>query len=47
MRPYRYPIVQNDEIEKQVVEMKSNNIIRDNNSVFAFPVVLVKKKDGT
>ena len=47
IRPYRYPMIQKDEIEKMVLEMKQNGIIRDSTSVFASPVVLVKKKDGS
>ena len=46
IRPYRCLSVQKDEIEKMVAEMKKSSIIRDNNNVFAFSIVLVKKKDG-
>ena len=46
IRPYRYSIVQKDEIDRLVNEMKSNGIIRDNTSPFASPVVMVKKKTG-
>ncbi|OMO64097.1 reverse transcriptase [Corchorus capsularis] len=47
LRPYRYPTVQKNVIEHMVQEMKDSGVIRDNNSSFASPVVLVKKKDGT
>ena len=47
IRPYRYPTIQKDEIEKMVQDMKETGIIRDTTSSFASPVVLVKKKDGS
>ena len=46
LRPYRYPTVQKDEIEKLVEKMKSTGVIRDSNSLFASPVVLMEKKKG-
>ena len=47
LHPYKYPIVQKNELEKLIVEMLETGIIRDSNSSFASPVVLVKKKDGS
>ncbi|KAL2905959.1 Transposon Ty3-I Gag-Pol polyprotein [Bienertia sinuspersici] len=47
IRPYRYPLKQRDIIEKLVTEMLAQGIIRDSNSPFASPVVLVGKKDGS
>lgn len=44
IRPYRLPHAYQDEIEKQVKEMKEANIIRDSVSPFNFPLVVVKKK---
>lgn len=45
VRLYRYPVIQNGEIEKLIQEMKQVGIIRDSNSPFASPMVMVKKKD--
>ena len=47
VRPYRYPYLQKNEIEKQVAEMLSNGIIRPSNSPYFNPVILIKKKDGS
>ena len=44
IRPYRLPHAYQEEIEKQVREMKEANIIRDSVSPFNFPLVVVKKK---
>ena len=46
-RPYRTPIAQQAEIERQVQSMLENNIIRHSKSPWASPVVIVPKKDGT
>ena len=47
IKPYRYPSIQKDEIEKMVYEIKEVGIIQDNTSSFVFPIILVKKKDGS
>ncbi|KAL4319444.1 hypothetical protein GQ457_18G018050 [Hibiscus cannabinus] len=46
-RPYRYPASQKDEIEKLIKEMLENGVIRDSNSAFSSPIVMVKKKDDS
>lgn len=47
IRPYRYSPRQKDEIEKQLVEMLQNGIIKHSESPYASPVLLVRKKDGS
>lgn len=45
-RPYRVPLQLREEMHKQIHDLLRQNIIRESNSPFSSPVVLVKKKDG-
>ena len=45
--PRRLPYQFHGEVDKQVTEMLSQNVIQRSTSPWASPVVLVKKKDGT
>ncbi|KAJ7961036.1 Ty3/gypsy retrotransposon protein [Quillaja saponaria] len=47
IRPYRYPIIQKDEIEKQIGEMLQAGVIRNSTSSLSSPIVMVRKKDGS
>ena len=47
VRPYRYPQLLKDEIERQCEDMLQQGIIRECTSAFSSPVLLVKKADGS
>lgn len=47
VRSYRYPPHQKNEIERMVKEMLQQSLIRPSQSLYAFVVLLVKKKDGS
>lgn len=47
VRPYRYAPLLKTEIEKQVNDMLQQGLIQKSSSAFAFPVLLVKKKDNS
>jgi hypothetical protein len=47
IRPYRYPQLLKDEVERQCADMLAQGIIRPSTSPFSSPVLLVKKVDGT
>jgi hypothetical protein len=47
VRPYRYPQLLKDEIERQCDQMLAQGIVRECTSTFSSPVLLVKKADNT
>ena len=46
-RPYRYPYYQKNEIEKIVKDLLEVGFIQNCQSLFASPVLLVRKSDGS
>nr|GEV31313.1 reverse transcriptase [Tanacetum cinerariifolium] len=47
IRPYKHPLVQKDAIELMVKELLEARTIKNNQSSFSTPIVMVKKKDRT
>ena len=47
VRPYRYPYLQKNEIEKQVFDMLNAGLIRPSKIPYSIPMILIKKKDGS
>ncbi|GKB15562.1 putative nucleotidyltransferase, ribonuclease H [Tanacetum coccineum] len=47
IRPYKHPPNQKDAIELMVKELMESGLIRDSQSSFSSPIVMVKKKDGS
>jgi hypothetical protein len=47
LTPFRVPYKQEDEVERLIQSMLNDAIIRPNNSPYASPVILVRKKDGS
>ena len=47
VRPYRYPQLQKDELERQCAPMLAQGIIRQSMSPFSALVLLVRKPDST
>ena len=46
-RPYPLPYAIRENVKREIEDMLSLGIIRESNSPFASPIVIVKKKDGS
>lgn len=46
-RPYRLAPIERENVKKIVQDLKENGIVRDSNSPFSSPILLVRKKDGS
>ena len=46
-RPYRHGPAQEEEIERQVQELKAHGLVKEGHGAWSSPVVLVKKKDNS
>jgi hypothetical protein len=47
VRSYRYPQLQKDELEREVVVMFAQGIIYLSTSPFSAPILLIRKPDGS
>ncbi|GKB30271.1 glycoside hydrolase, catalytic domain-containing protein [Tanacetum coccineum] len=47
IRPYKQPPTQKEALESMVQELLDTGVIRQSHSLFASPIVMVKKKDNT
>ncbi|GKC60648.1 hypothetical protein Tco_1088246, partial [Tanacetum coccineum] len=47
IRPYRHPPSQKDAVELMVKELLESGVIRNSQSPFSSPIIMVKKKDGS
>lgn len=47
IRPYKYPVIQKNEIEKLVNKILDSGVIRPSTSPYSSPIVVVKKKDSS
>lgn len=45
-RPYRLTPVEREKVKTMIKELQDKNIIRESNSPFASPIIMVKKKNG-
>ena len=45
-KPYPVPLALREAVDKQIKDLVENGIIRESNSPWAFPIIVVKKKNG-